>query len=144
MRFVILLILGLTGIILVFYLSWLPQPKLSLIWFIPDWLAIWADSNNHNTMRTGVPFIFLGIFRGAWLILKSYTWLCWFTSLLGLISIVIIAEMGQLFLPYRSFDWYDIAWGTTGALIGLALALLSGSIFGTVKMQRVKQRRING
>jgi VanZ family protein len=122
MRLFLLLVLGLLGIALVFYLSWLPQPRLSLTWFMPHWLAAWADAPSHNTVRTGVPFIFLGLLAGGWLSLAAYPRGSWLVCWLGLIGVAILAELGQLFLPYRIFDWWDVAWGATGAMVGLTVS----------------------
>ncbi|QMU27437.1 hypothetical protein [Adhaeribacter radiodurans] len=36
---------------------------------------------------------------------------------------VLIAEAGQLFIPYRSFDWLDVIWGSMGSLFGLVIPI---------------------
>ena len=140
MRLRLPLILAFAGIALVFYLSWLPQPKLSLTWFIPDWLATWADSGNNATIRTGVPFIFLGIVTGAWLSLKNYAWYIWLAAWFGLMVVVIFAEVGQLFLPHRSFDWWDVAWGVAGAIVGLIIFFTTATIVYFIKVLYKRRR----
>ncbi len=112
------------GVAFVFYLSWLPKPQLGLMWFIPNWLARWTDANENVAIRTSVPFIILGAAIGIWLLKNDHSWNYWLASWLGLVSVVVIAEIGQLFLPKRSFDWWDIAWGSLGALIGMAFVIL--------------------
>jgi hypothetical protein len=128
MRLVLLLILTLLGIALVFYLSWLPQPKLGLNWFIPNWLATWADTNSNGALRTGVPFVILGILIGTGLKIKGYPWYTWAAFWLVLTLVVLIAEFGQFYLPYRSFDVWDVVWGATGAVVGLALPIVCVTI----------------
>jgi hypothetical protein len=112
----------LTGILAVFYFSWLPQPDFRTISFMPGWLARW--SNAHDTLRTSIPFIFLGFFSGLWLadLNKPLRW--WLFTWFAFVLIIIIAETGQLFLPLRVFDWRDIVWGCAGALSGLFAAAL--------------------
>ncbi|RDC66102.1 VanZ family protein [Adhaeribacter pallidiroseus] len=135
MRLIVILILmlALFGTALIFYLSWLPQPKLGLNWFIPDWLATWADARTNDTIRTAVPFVFLGILTGIWLTMVRYPWHSWFTSWLVLVVIVLVAELGQLLLPYRSFDWWDIIWAAIGAIIGLIMPFVSTKFIRFIK-----------
>lgn len=109
---------------LIFYLSWLPQPQMKLISIIPAWLADWADENENDTIRTGVPFVFLGLLVGLRMITVKYIWRQWFASLLVMATIVLLAEVGQLFIPKRSFDWLDVAWGIGGGSCGLLIATL--------------------
>lgn len=125
MRSIIFKRLILIGIGLVLYLSWLPQPKLGLLWFIPDWLANWTDAVENDALRTAVPFVALGVVFGWYSIQKGYIGSQWLAGWLLLVSVVIIAEAGQLLLPHRSFDWMDVAWGAVGALIGISLMMIS-------------------
>lgn len=125
MRSFLLILFILSGIAIIFYLSWLPDPKIGITWFIPDWMATWTDARENDTIRTGVPFILLGMGVGCWLFRKTYSWPAWIISWFGMVAVVLAAETGQIFLPYRSFDWYDIAWGALGAVVGLSIALVS-------------------
>jgi hypothetical protein len=43
--------------ILICYLSWIPDPQLIHVSFIPSWLGEWADS--FSRLRTGCPFVIL-------------------------------------------------------------------------------------
>ena len=109
----------LTGVIFIFYLSWLPDPMLSKYDLLPDWLARWTDAQENDTLRTAVPFVGLGLLTGSYLAAIGSTWRWWLYNWVGLILIVLIAEIGQLALPYRIFDWNDVAWGIIGSLAGL-------------------------
>lgn len=122
MRIPILLIV--LGIALVFYLSWIPSPYMKFVWFLPDWIASWADVRQNGDLRTAVPFVFLGFFTGFLLIRLSSPWYWWLFACLGLSLVAVIAEVGQLALPNRYFSWDDIEWGTAGAVIGLTGALI--------------------
>ena len=133
MRLIFLCFLLFTGLIIVFYFSWIPQPDLSKLWFIPGWMGRWT--NAHDTLRTAIPFIFLGLLSGSWLSTTKRPWTWWLATLLVFILVVIIAETGQLFLPHRVFDWRDIAWGSFGALTGLLTAILFSICFGQIKRQ---------
>ncbi|GAB3807203.1 hypothetical protein GCM10028819_43620 [Spirosoma humi] len=113
------------GVAFTLYLSWLPKPQLGLMWFIPDWLATWTDANENETLRTGVPFVILGLIIGSWLQKMNYSWYYWAASWLGLVTVVLLAETGQLFLPQRRFDWWDVIWGATGAILGLSSAIFA-------------------
>lgn len=112
-------ILAVVGAGLVLYLSWQPQPQMAAVWFIPKWLATWADENRNDTFRTAIPFVALGWLAGGWLAKENSPWRHWLLAWSVLIGLVIVAEVGQLFLTKRSFDLGDIGWGTTGALLGL-------------------------
>jgi hypothetical protein len=112
----------LIGIGAVFYFSWLPQPDFRTISFIPGWLARW--SNTHDTLRTAIPFLFLGIYAGLWLTYSKKSPIWWLFTWLAFVLIAIIAEVGQVFLPLRVFDLRDILWGCAGTLSGLFGAAL--------------------
>ncbi|GAB3893691.1 hypothetical protein GCM10028803_08060 [Larkinella knui] len=120
MRIVFLLMI--LGIALVFYLSWVPSPKMELVWFLPDWVARWADVKENENIRTAVPFVFLGVLMGVLLVRVRKPWPWWFVSLLGLTAVALIAEVGQLTLSHRYFSWSDVLWGTAGSALGLLIA----------------------
>lgn len=111
-----LLALG-TGLVL--YLSWQPHPQMSRDWFIPGWVARWADERDNDALRTAVPFVALGWLIGGWLSLENRPWRQWLPAWLSLVALVSVAEIGQFFLRDRSPDLSDIAWGAAGALLGL-------------------------
>jgi uncharacterized protein YacL len=114
----------LIGVGLIFYLSWVSNPDLVHVWFIPKWLAKWTDTRSHQNIRTAVPFVFLGLIIELFDAPKSLSKYRLLLSWLALVGVVIIAELGQLLRPYRTFSWSDIGWGAIGAFVGLVIARL--------------------
>jgi hypothetical protein len=111
--------LVLIGAGLVLYLSWRTHPRMEDVWFIPGWVSAWADERRNDTLRTAVPFVALGWLVGGWLWVRGQPWRQWLWAWAALVLLVIVAEIGQIFMPERSFDLADIAWGAAGALLGL-------------------------
>lgn len=109
------------GMLSVLYFSWIESPRLSLNGALPKWLTKWTDNNENDNMRTAVPFIFLSVCMGILLILKEASLRWWIISLLLLVCLVFLAEIGQLFLPLRRFDWEDIGWAVWPSFIILSL-----------------------
>ena len=107
------------GIILVLYFSWLASPTLGLSGVLPKWIADWADDIENITIRTAVPFVFLSVLIGIQLLLKKAPLNSWFVGYIALLFLLFLAELGQLFLPQRFFDWEDIAWGVVASTVGL-------------------------
>lgn len=105
-----------SGAAIVFYFSWKLNPDLEAGWLIPEWLANWGNENFN--LRTAVPFVFMGLVIG-WLMVRSFRFyvICW----LVMVLLVLIAEGGQLLMPSRQFDFWDIAFGATGAALGLGM-----------------------
>jgi VanZ family protein len=96
------------------------------VWFIPPSVAQWADKQENDTIRTAVPLVALGLVVGGQLAWQRRPWWQWLVAWGLLLVLVVLAEAGQHFRAYRSFDLADIAWGAIGAAIGLALvAVLS-------------------
>lgn len=127
MRFSFLFFIAL-GIMLVFYLSWVPSPDMQYVWFLPDWVARWADVRQNGDLRTAVPFVFLGFCSGILLLRSQAAWFWWLVACFGLTIVAAIAEVGQLALPHRHFSWADIRWGTAGSVLGLVSALVVGFV----------------
>lgn len=123
LTYVILYMLFILGIMSVLYFSWIESPRFSLNNFVPKWIANWADKHANDNIRTAVPFVFLGILTSSFLILRKRFSL-WLISWLMLVVLVIIAELGQLLLPLRSFDLKDVYWGALGAFIPLVLTYI--------------------
>ena len=108
-------------VILICYLSWIPDPQLIHVPFIPSWLGKWADS--FTRLRTGCPFIILS-FLFAFNISSKYNALISF-------CLLVLVEWIQLFIPHRHFDLHDIFWGFAGILLGILLQKLYRKIFST-------------
>jgi hypothetical protein len=121
---------------LVLYLSWRSQPSMGQVWFVPKWLAHWADERANDAIRTAVPLVLLGVLIGISLAWKNRPWTRWVASWAAMTGLVALAELGQLFLPHRSFDPLDIAWGAAGALVGLATVRLLKGVYHLLKAQR--------
>lgn len=116
-----LLVVGiLVGIGLVFWLSWLPNPDIGDVLPVPSWLRHWINVNGN--FRTAIPFLFLGFFAEFILYQQHEGWKYRGGALLVLVGVVIIAEVGQLWLPRRHFGWWDIVYGGLGAAGGIYFA----------------------
>ncbi|ADV48456.1 hypothetical protein Celal_1139 [Cellulophaga algicola DSM 14237] len=108
------------GIFLVFLFSWKTNPNVGEYTFLPDWLIDWADQFKNNRKRTAVPFVFLGFLAGLYLIyIKKKSLRFWFLTGIILVLTVVIAELGQYFIPSRDPDPKDVLWGSIGAGLGL-------------------------
>jgi glycopeptide antibiotics resistance protein len=92
---------------------------LAELWYIPYFIKPWVDIKKLNTIRTGIPLLFLGmiipLFLKDHITIPRYFLISW----MSLTILVIIAEAGQLLLPLRTFDILDIFWGGLGAYAGL-------------------------
>ncbi len=123
-RGLILLWAGLTLILLaaICYFSWVPNPRMQAIWWIPRWLAKWADV--HGEVRTAIPFIALGAVLGAGCrrLTSSAAWLAAIWG--GLCLAATGIELVQLNMPTRTFDPADIAYAAAGSALGIALAAI--------------------
>ena len=88
---------------------------------MPSEIGAWAD--RHDTLRTGVAMIPLGLFLGLWLSCGRHPSTHWIYGFLALLATVVVAEAGQLLLSSRVFDVRDILWGGVGSLAGIVLGL---------------------
>lgn len=112
------------GILLIFGLSWQANPNLEGVPFIPEWLYNWTDSYRNSRIRTAVPFVFLSVIVGAWFCIRNVP-LTYFVVAWGILTgVVVLAELGQYFIPLRDVDLKDMFWGSTGSFIGLATMYL--------------------
>ena len=116
LRYLIYILL-LTGAGLVFYFSWLPNPDIGNEPYFPGWLGEWT--NKYGNLRTAVPFVFLGALSEFGLVRDQDQWKKRFCILSLLFGLVLVAEIGQLFLTDRHFDYQDILWGIAGSIAGL-------------------------
>lgn len=117
-RLLLLIFFLASGAIVVFYLSWLPDPNCKPQPYISSSLIAWV--NEYGRLRTAIPFIFLAVIPE--LLFHKNEWAARHRLRLILLAVVVVAEAGQLFLPGRNFDWADIAWGGVGSAAGMGLA----------------------
>lgn len=89
-----------------------------------DWipLPLGNAADRFPRLRTGLPFIPLGFIVGAWIYHRAGNRRHWLSGWGILIGVVVVAELGQILLPKRVFDWRDIAWGAIGAFLGLVIS----------------------
>lgn len=110
-------------VLLVFYFSWLPNPDIGFLPVFPAWLGRWINVNGN--FRTAAPFVLLGgaaeiLFVGYRTRFRKRA-----LVLLSLLGVVLIAELGQLYLPRRTFDWLDVMWAMVGAIGGMLVVQVS-------------------
>ena len=127
----------LMGAGLVLYLSWVPRPQMATVWFVPNWVAHWADQTRNDTIRTAVPLVALGWLVGSWLAAHHWPRVYWLLAWVALVALVTMAEVGQLFLRHRSFDLGDIGWGAVGALLGLGTVAVLRGLYLVARSSRV-------
>ena len=122
------------GSVLILVLSWKTNPNLGEYHFLPDWLITWADRISNNQIRTAVPFFGLGIGAGLLLVfLQNRSWFVWLYTWGILNMLVIVAELGQYFIPSRQPDMKDIFWGISGGGLGLFLLFLGCKLQSSLK-----------
>ena len=129
---------------LLFYLSWIPDPQMANVRFLPNGLSAWADS--HWIARTGVALFPLGVLIGGWLGVIRSGLRDFLIAVVMLAAVVLGMEIGQMLIPGRVFDWSDIQVGMAGGSLGLvfALALTRGYLeiaAATIRI-RLKKRHI--
>lgn len=109
------------GCSLIAYCSLRSSPTLAEISWLPEWLGAWADK--HGELRTGVPFFIVS----SYIALESWYGfrasralppLMWALAVYGLLCVLGLTELIQIWLPQRTASWADIAWGSAGALAG--------------------------
>jgi len=111
------------GIGLVFLLSWIQDPTLGLPSFLPASLRAWTNRQENENIRTAVPFVFLGLVFSLHEFRRAFSFPRYTIALLLLALVVTLAEAGQAFIPHRSPDPGDIAWGIAGSLLGMIIPL---------------------
>ena len=104
---------------LVLYFSWLKEPSFSNQSYLPEWLIGWTDT--YGRLRTAVPFFLLGFL--GFLFNKSRL-IAFFLFVSYSFILVLLAELGQLFLPHRFPDWADVIMGIMGGIVGFWLQWL--------------------
>ncbi|MCX6868824.1 MAG: VanZ family protein [Verrucomicrobia bacterium] len=112
--------------LLILAASWAPDSRMTQLGWVPRWVAILAD--RFPNIRTAVPFIPLAFLLVCGLRIRgSKRPLAW-TLMLSL-ACLCLAEFGQIFLPGRTADGWDLLWGGGGVLLGTGAAwLCSGGL----------------
>ncbi|GEM_PF-6859402 len=100
---------------------------------MPNFVAKWADMEVNYNIRTAIPLLVVGLCTGLILVVYKKSSYSWFLSWLVLTALVFVAELGQLFLPLRSFDLGDVIWGAFGAGFGLLLVLIGKFLSKKIK-----------
>ena len=122
-----IILLILLGTCSVFYFSWLPNPDIGKESYFPKWLGEWTNKNGN--LRTAIPFVFLGLLLEYEFVKLSGHWKMRVILLILLLEMVVIAEVGQLFLSRRHFDPVDIVWGFLGSITGLFAGYMAKKVF---------------
>lgn len=123
------------GIFLIFGLSWVPNPNLRELPLIPSWISNWTDEYSNSRIRTAIPFILLSLVIGAWFCYKRLSLHSYFLAWVVLTGVVVLAELGQYFIPLRDVDVKDVLWGSAGSLLGLGLLYLIHFLFHLLKIR---------
>ncbi|GAA4976416.1 hypothetical protein [Algibacter aquimarinus] len=117
----------------VLYFSWIASPRFEYNQLVPKWIWQWTDKDENGNLRTAIPLFFLGLFSGLYLLFQKHKTIYWVLVFLSLVSLVFIAELGQLLRPIRIFDWKDIYWGSVGAGNGLLVIFMVKLIKSKIK-----------
>jgi glycopeptide antibiotics resistance protein len=125
----IIFILFLLVSIAVLFFSWTSSPALTNVRWLPRWIATWADKEENMNSRTAIPMFLWGIVAGVTFSRSKSISVVMIISLLIGISLLMLAEGIQYYLPYRHADWGDIYWGTIGLTGGLIVFALGKWLF---------------
>jgi hypothetical protein len=110
--------------------SWLPDPILSTLGWLPDSVGRWADHPDNINIRTAVPMLLWGLSAGMILHFNQSKIRWWIFSGIAGTFLVAIAEWGQLWIPNRH---PDIFWGCLGLNAGLIIVRGFGRWFPVSK-----------
>lgn len=109
-------------ILLVFYYSWIPDPRFQNETYLPKWLLNW--SNHYYNLRTAIPFVAIGFLLETYrqqisLIEINQNKKKYFIQNIAFATIIVcIAEGGQFLIHERNPDIMDVFFGILGSWIG--------------------------
>jgi glycopeptide antibiotics resistance protein len=109
--------------VLTLLLSWLPNPNIGSLPIFPKGIGKWI--NHYGNLRTAVPF-FLIAFLLEFSLEENSNYRKWILP--GSLFLVTLAEAGQLVLPRRHFDVWDIFWGMAGAFVGMGAGIVAREV----------------
>lgn len=121
-----------------FYLSWIPNPEIRNVGWIPGWVSEWAD--RRVIMRTGVGMFPLGFLAGVWIGVNRYDVYVFMMTGVALVGVVLLMELGQIFLPQRVFDLRDVFLGGMGGAGGMIFGLAVNRACGGLLRKRPRRR----
>jgi glycopeptide antibiotics resistance protein len=106
---------------IIFYFSWLSDPRFSIESYIPKWLLNWG--NYYYNLRTALPFVVFGFLLEFYSNQKiggemNNTIFNLIRNASIVTAFVCVSEIGQLFIQSRSPDLLDIFFGIVGSLLG--------------------------
>jgi len=102
------------------YFSLRASPNLSDIAWLPRGITRWLDSPAGSNIRTGIPFLFLGLI--SFLVRPGSLLSRIFIPVLFLLPLAV--ELAQFFLPRRCPDVRDVLWAWAGGSLGILIASL--------------------
>lgn len=125
----ILLILGVVTIgICILFFSWLPLPDIGSLPIFPKVIGKWI--NHFGNLRTAIPFFLVALLL-EFSLENTPRYRKWISP--GSFLLVTLAEVGQLLLPKRHFDVWDIFWGTAGAVAGIGAGVVAREVTRRVR-----------
>ncbi len=113
---------GLLILVSIGILAWMPTPDVRDLRLLPDSVGRWLDTHDFERNALGGIALQLGslVAFAAWRVGSTPVRLAGITSVSSLL-VFSLAEMIQLSLPMRHFDWMDIG----AALIGICAVNLT-------------------
>jgi hypothetical protein len=122
LKSIVFFLVGLCGVVALFYFSWIPSPKMAEVSWLPPGLGAMLDSPAWRDPRTALPCVLLGVFAGCAMpfcgsYVRQY-------AILGTFVLPLAAELGQIFVPHRTCSFWDVLWGWGGISFGLLMVWL--------------------
>lgn len=110
------------GCVAVLYYSWLPNPNIGSASYFPRQVGVWI--NKYGNLRTAIPFIFIAIIVEISIVKIDQAIRTRAIVTMFLLLLVLLAEIGQIFIADRHFDPADIIWAFVGTVAGLTMGIM--------------------